>query len=89
MKSDEYYVEREDVRYDYRHRTHEQLVHDVNVAHDFTRKLVREKDLLSDHLRLARIEIKVLTAVATIETAAIGILIKVVLAFVLAHVAVK
>lgn len=35
---------------DYSRRSPDQMAHDLNVAHDFIRKLVREKDALRDDL---------------------------------------
>ena len=43
---------------DYSKRTHEQLVNDVNVLHDFTKRLVHEKDELWQTLRNVRAELQ-------------------------------
>jgi hypothetical protein len=40
----QYYVNRHGMRSDYRKRTHDELIGDVNVLHDFTRRLVKEKN---------------------------------------------
>jgi hypothetical protein len=79
----QYYVTRHGVRSDYSKRTPEQLVRDVNVLHDFTRKLVREKDSISKQLRRAQRRLDVagwklwaLGIVVTGEGAVIGWLVK-------------
>ena len=45
-----YYQARPGVQSDYSRRTPDQLIRDVNVLHDFTRNLVREKDQLKSDL---------------------------------------
>jgi len=57
-----FYVERP-TRYDYRQRTQDQLVEDVNVAHRFIRKLVHEKDRLDRRAEFAKFEIRMLETV--------------------------
>ena len=74
----DYYVHRSDVRRDYNQATREELIRDVNTCHDFTRKLVHDKDVLAHHLRNARWYIRGLAAVVTAEFAVIGLLAKLV-----------
>jgi hypothetical protein len=57
-----YYVTREGIKYDYSRRDPKNLVHDVNVAHDFIRKLIREKDALRGTIERQKLWIKVLGA---------------------------
>ena len=57
-----YYIQRKGIRYDYSRRSPEQLVEDVNRAHDFLRKLVREKDGMQRKLDRQWLWIKVLGA---------------------------
>jgi hypothetical protein len=49
----QYYVARHGVSSNYHERTHEQLIGDVNVLHDFTRKLVKEKNQMQQALSKA------------------------------------
>jgi len=71
-----YYVQRDDVHNDYDQRSVDELRRDVNVAHDFTRKLVREKDRIEQRLetqtQLQRLVIKALTCVCSVEFVVIG-----------------
>jgi hypothetical protein len=57
-----YYVTREGIKYDYSRRDTVNLAHDVNVAHDFIRKLIREKDALRGTIERQKLWIKVLGA---------------------------
>jgi hypothetical protein len=54
----EYYVARHGKHSDYHQRTHEELISDVNVLHDFTRKLVKEKIQMQGEMRKAQDQVK-------------------------------
>lgn len=65
-KQFEYYVAtRPPLLSDYSRRSPEQMAHDLNVAHDFIRKLVREKDQMredfNERLRRQRTWVRILT----------------------------
>lgn len=54
----EYYVARHGKHSDYHKRTHDELIQDVNVLHDFTKKLVKEKIRMQGEMREARDQVK-------------------------------
>jgi hypothetical protein len=54
----QYYVTRHGVSSNYGQRTHEQLIGDVNVLHDFTRKLVKEKNQMQHALTKAETQVR-------------------------------
>ena len=75
--TEQYYVARRPpLLSDYSRRNPQQMAHDLNVAHDFIRKLVREKDQMRDHfndrLRRHRTWVRLLTAGLVTAWAALG-----------------
>ena|ERR1700733_11724767 len=54
----QYYVSRYGMVSNYGQRTQEELTRDVNVLHDFTRKLVQEKNLMQRSLTKAEEKVK-------------------------------
>jgi hypothetical protein len=83
----QYYVERHGIRYDYsKPRTQMQLQQDVNVLHDFTKKLLTEKDRMKRVAELTQITVRnqriwtrVLTAAVVAQFAVLIELLKIVL----------
>lgn len=87
-----YYVAQNGISTDWSKRSHAQLVKDVNVLHDFVRKLVKEKDEINakladalDRLKWEGIWVKILTAAVVAQWFAIGVLVKELLPFMVKH----
>lgn len=81
-----YYQARSGVQSDYSRRTPDQLIRDVNVLHDFTRNLVREKDQTKaelaeakTNLKFAKLQIWILILVVSAEGGMLGWLVQFVL----------
>ena len=78
-----YYQSRPGVMTDYSTRSPDELIRDVNVLHDFTRNLVREKTEMEikleqtrNRLKFANLKIWILTFVVGAEGAILGCLFK-------------